>query len=546
MTGGVGARGRLIMRRLVPLLALALIAGGGFLSERAVPAVPMAAPPDLLDAGPQVPELRWTPCGDGMECATAAVPLDYSRPHGDAVNLALLRLPATDPKRRIGSLFVNPGGPGDGGVAFVRRYGREVYSSQLRARFDIVGFDPRFVGNSRPRATCLTDDEYAAIFGKLPPFPVTSTQERAMAAANATFSQLCAKRSPHLAHASTANVARDLDLLRQAVGEDRVTFVGYSYGSVLGQTYATLYPRRIRAMVLDGVIDAQAWSTGNSIERHLPVGVRVDSAVGTAETFEAFLRRCRAAGRERCAFAAGGDPRDKFEPLTERLLRGPLVVGDDAIGYAQLVDYVSLMLPFAQEWDDLGAHLQAIFGDAFGDQSARPAAAAVQDLLQRAARSARWAPVADAPDDTRLAAGMATTCADTVNPEPFLDWSTAAEAEDNRARYFGRLWAWSAQACATWRLFDNARDLGPYTPSTSAPLLMIGNRFDPATSYSGALVVSRAFKGSRLLTVSGYGHTSLVAPSACSRDALDTYLIYIELPPEGTVCEPDTGPFSGS
>src|SRR3954469_14621173 len=162
---------------------------------------------------PAVPKLAWTPCDDGFECATARVPLNYAKPRGRKISLALIRLPATDRAHRIGSLFVNPGGPGGSGVEIVR-FARELYSAQVRARFDIVGFDPRFVGSSRPLATCASDQEFTDLIGNRPVFPLTRAEERLTHRTNRQYVALCARRSPFLAYASTANVARDMDLLR--------------------------------------------------------------------------------------------------------------------------------------------------------------------------------------------------------------------------------------------------------------------------------------------------------------------------------------------
>jgi pimeloyl-ACP methyl ester carboxylesterase len=210
----------------------------------------------FLPAGPAdlpAPRLHWTPCGDGLECSTAQVPLDYDRPSGATITLALIRLPASDPSRRIGSIFVNPGGPGESGVVTIRQGGRSLFSAQVRARFDLVGFDPRGVGISTPLRCFATRDEALAV---LPPFrfPVTAAEERLWVRADRSFARACARRGdPILDHMATADVARDLDLLRQAVGDRQLSYVGLSYGAYLGATYANLFPTKVRALVLDSV-----------------------------------------------------------------------------------------------------------------------------------------------------------------------------------------------------------------------------------------------------------------------------------------------------
>jgi pimeloyl-ACP methyl ester carboxylesterase len=197
-------------------------------------AAPTAAAAPHGGAGPPVPRLRWALCGDGLECTTARVPLDHDRPSGATISLALIRLPASGPGRRIGSIFLNPGGPGRSGVDTIRQGGRSLFSAEVRARFDLVGFDPRGIGASTPLRCFDTLDQALAV---LPPFrfPVTADEERVWVAADRTFARACAGRGgPILDHMGTADVARDLDLLRQAVGDRQLTYVGLSYGAYLG------------------------------------------------------------------------------------------------------------------------------------------------------------------------------------------------------------------------------------------------------------------------------------------------------------------------
>ena len=188
---------------------LAVAITGLALAGPAAPAVAVTSPsPSPSPSGPAVPELDWKVCAHAarFECATAIVPLDYRHPRGKTTSLALTRLPATDQAHKIGSLFVNPGGPGGSGVDFVQAAARFYYSGKLRARFDIVGFDPRFIGRSEPLATCATDDELVTIFDGAQGIPLTRAQERVLHNANAAYSQLCAERATFLAHDSTANV----------------------------------------------------------------------------------------------------------------------------------------------------------------------------------------------------------------------------------------------------------------------------------------------------------------------------------------------------
>src|SRR3954453_21593512 len=172
----------------------------------------------LIITDAQAAPLAWAPCADGLQCATAQVPLDYDKPAGQKISLALIKLPATG--KKLGTLFTNPGGPGNSGVAFVRDEARDVYTESVRARFDVVGFDPRGVGASTPVRCFDSADAQSAFNATLPAFPVGRAQEQAFAAAGADLGRRCrAHAGDLLDHLSTADVARDLDALRAAVGD---------------------------------------------------------------------------------------------------------------------------------------------------------------------------------------------------------------------------------------------------------------------------------------------------------------------------------------
>lgn len=256
------------------------------------------SPPRQVALGPlgingaAIPALHWLSCGRLFQCATATVPLDYNQPHGARITLSMVRLPAADPAHRIGSLFVNFGGPGTPGVGGLRSLGPS-YPEVLRQRFDLVSFDPRGVGGSTP-VRCTSN---AAAADELVGSPVRPERLAQFFASSAALGHSCAAASGELlAHISSANTARDLELLRQAVGDEGLSFLGYSYGTYVGASYANLFPDRTRAMVFDGALDLVANSTGRPGQEHLPVDVRADTARSQAEELDAFFDRCSQAG----------------------------------------------------------------------------------------------------------------------------------------------------------------------------------------------------------------------------------------------------------
>ena len=253
--------------------------------------VAMAASPAAA-TGPAVPSIDWQACGSDQptaECATVDVPLDYDEPSGASTPLALARIPATDAEHRIGTVFINPGGPGGSGVGFVLGGFGEFLHENLGGRFDVVGFDPRGIGASDPLHCFDSEDDLFSFLSATPLFPYERTQYLPFYRHWASLAGRCLGRGEVIAaHMSTADVARDLDLLRRAVGDSALTYLGFSYGTYIGATYANLFPNNIRALAIDGVLDPRLWSSGWQIR---------SDRVATQEEFDEFLRLCRQAGR---------------------------------------------------------------------------------------------------------------------------------------------------------------------------------------------------------------------------------------------------------
>ena len=487
-------------------------------------------PASSAPAAAPVPALSWRPCGGAFQCARAQVPLDHDQPQGPTISLALMRLPAADPARRIGSLFVNPGGPGGSGILLVQA-AQFLYPANVRARFDIVGFDPRGVAGSTPIRCFPSAEDEARFFAGVPPFPVGATEKAAFISTWTRFGGLCVRNNASIMrHMSTADVARDLDLLRQAVGDAGLTYDGVSYGSYLGDTYANLFPDKVRAVVLDGVLDPVAWATGRADGSLLPFSTRLRSHLGAEATLDQFLQLCRQAGPA-CAFSAGS-PRARLDALLLRLLAHPLVLpGPTTVTYAQVISLLLGSLYEPANWPSLAATLRSL------DEQTNPAAAAllVRDLAARLA--------GPAPYDNANDAFVSVSCADTDNPRDAFAWPRAANQAGRAAPRFAAIWTYTSQPCATWPVTDDDRFAGPFTARTSTPVLLVGNLYDPATAYSGAQAVAGQLPRARLLTLAGWGHTSL-GKSTCVDGYVARYLIDQLLPPVGAVCAPDQRPFA--
>jgi pimeloyl-ACP methyl ester carboxylesterase len=268
-------------------------------------------------AGAGGPQISWTACGPGLECASVPVPLDWAHPGGPTITLAVIRHLASRPDQRIGSLFVNPGGPGDTGVGYVAERG-EALDTLTQGRFDIVGWDLRGGAGASAPVTCFADASERAAFWEGLPVPTTRAEERRYLAKTIELAQRCGERNGELlAHIATADTARDLDHLRRLVGDRKLTYLGESFGTLIGQTYANLFPHRVRAMALDGVVNPVASAAGTE-------AVLASGSADTDRVFRKFLALCEAAGPDRCALAGHGPVAPRVNRLLRRLRHAPI------------------------------------------------------------------------------------------------------------------------------------------------------------------------------------------------------------------------------
>lgn len=494
-------------------------------SPAPVTAAPAADPYlDQLAEAADTPDLRWADCADGFSCAWAQVPLDYHSPRGAQIELAVIKLPATDPDRRIGTLFVNFGGPGPSGVDRLRERARWpwLFSEELRARFDLVSWDPRAVSRSAAVRCFATAEEQSAYLGSFPGIPADPGDEPEFFARSADIADRCGRLAgPMLHHASTANTARDLDLLRRAVGETTLTYHGISYGTQVGAVYANMFPGRVRAMAFDGSLDFAGNVGGQSAD--LPLDTRQGVADAIAETFDAFLRECSAAG-PRCAFAVG-DPKLKWIALTERSKLAPIVVDGTAWTYAQIVT-VAGSLAQPNTYTDLAVLLQRLF-----DASTTFDPARVPDTF------------GNQHPGNRVEAFYSIQCTDSTVPTDPAVYSRVAAAEERRVPHFGRTAVFNATPCAFWPARDADRYTGPWDRETAAPILVLNSRYDPATPLHGAKAGADQLARAQVVVIEGAGHSSMYVASTCAEHLKRDYLFTGQLPPNGVSCGIDRSPF---
>ncbi|MDP9796112.1 pimeloyl-ACP methyl ester carboxylesterase [Catenuloplanes nepalensis] len=485
-----------------------------------------------VDAVP-TPVLSWSACFEIAECATVPLPLDYDEPHGATTEVAVLRVKARDQANKVGSLFVNPGGPSvpATGLALAAPH---FMSDEVLDRFDIVGVDPRGIGRSE-RVQCFasTGDQAPVMADLSVAFPVTKAEKAAYVRGSQQYGRACSTTGRPLSGAmSTAEVARDHDVLRRAVGDDKLTFLGLSYGSVLGQYYANMFPDRFRAVAIDGVLDARAW-VGDT--RRI-LDERIDSAGGASKAFTEILRRCDRAGETTCAFA-DGDPAREFDAIARRLKAKPLVVGEFTVTYADFVFAVlsAMDLPSAgEDVTGLAADTRAALD---GDSAA---------LLRRLRNAAENQPPPIPGYDNRFDSFLGVLCGDGRFPAHAARWPAAVAAREAAVPHFGGALGWNDSACAgdAWTVRDEDAYTGPFNRRTAAPVLVVGSYWDPATSYANAVSTSRSSPNSRLLSSDNWGHTAY-GSSDCATATIDAYLLTGTPPARDTVCTGAPQPFTG-
>ncbi len=452
--------------------------------------------------------LVWHGC-QGGQCASLSVPLDYNNPNGKTIRLALFRIPARNSKQRIGVLLFNPGGPGESGIAFLRS-AESVISDQLAARFDLVSWDPRGTGASDP---VVCGPGFARALDLPLPVPATASQRAAADAAAVSLDRACQERAGAiLGHVATVDTARDLDQIRQALGEQRINYIGLSYGTFLGQVYANMFPRHVRAMVLDGLSNADL----------SPRDLLLAQARSVERSVDSFLADC--AAHSSCAFHSHGHPASAFDALIARIHAKPLPVGARMLGESQFWGGVLNPL-YTDETDQLAKSLAAA---ATGNGA--PLLKAYDDLNGRRSDGAYAE-----PDQ----ASVAINCDDGLtvgSPGAVPGLESEFRAAAPRA---GPYELYGDLQCVYWPEAPSPPQR-PVRAQGAPPILVIGTTGDPVTPYENAVEVAHQLASGVLLTNKAAGHTADAGLSGPCDPVVVPYLVRLAVPRSGTVC-PQTG-----
>jgi pimeloyl-ACP methyl ester carboxylesterase len=501
------------IRRLIPslLAAVALLTAGcsGASNGPAVSA-PVTSSPNSAGAPAALARfygqhLVWTSCATHFQCATLTVPVDYSRPRGATIGIAVVRKPATGSAN--GSLIVNPGGPGASGIDFVEQDANAF--ADLTSHENLVSFDPRGVGQSHP-VRCVTSAQLDT-FINTNPDPTTSPQLAAVVATDKAFANACyAKNGSFLEHVGTIDQARDMDVLRAALGDSKLTYYGASYGTYLGAKYAQLFPTRIRAMVLDGALDPSQPATAEN---------RVQ-ADGFQTDLDDFLTSCTS--KPGCPLGSSkAAALSKLHALEARITQHPIAVGARTLGPGEFFEGLASGLYSPTDWTEFGQAIgQAMQGNgtymlAFAD-----------NLTERQP---------DGSYTNLVESNLAINCIDRPWPRKVASYVQAARTFARAAPDFGAAIEYGSLPCAFWRV-PPVEKTHQVTALGSPPILVIGTTRDPATPYVWAQALARQLSKGVLLTYQGDGHTAALRGDSCVDSVVRNYVLSLQTPAAGTRC----------
>ncbi|MFF6862814.1 alpha/beta hydrolase [Streptomyces ardesiacus] len=479
-------------------------------------ALPQATPSALAPYYEQ--KLAWRDCGvPGFQCATMKAPLDYAKPTEGDVRLAVARKKATGPGKRLGSLLVNPGGPGGSAIGYLQQYAGVGYPAKVRAQYDMVAVDPRGVARSEP-VECL-DGREMDTFTQTDTTPDDAGETDALVDAYKKFAEGCGADAPKLLrHVSTVEAARDMDVLRAVLGDEKLNYVGASYGTFLGATYAGLFPDRTGRLVLDGAMDPSLPARRMNLEQ----------TAGFETAFQSFAKDC--VKRSDCPLGGKGtSPEQVGKNLTsffDDLDAKPIPAGD-ADG-RRLTESLATTGVIAAMYDE-GAwqQLRESLTSAMKEKDGAGLLILSDSYYERGA---------DGGYSNLMYANAAVNCLDL--PAAFSSPDEVRDALpdfEKASPVFGQGLAWASLNCAYWPVKPTGE---PHRieAAGAAPIVVVGTTRDPATPYRWAQALAGQLSSGRLLTYEGDGHTAYGRGSACIDSAINTYLLTGTAPEDGKRC----------
>lgn len=471
--------------------------------------------PDLQPYYDQV--LQWSSCGNGMQCATASAPMDWANPADAQIDLALVRQQATG--TRLGSLLVNPGGPGGSGYDFVYDSVDYATSARLQQSYDIVGFDPRGVGRSSA-VSCYDDpaflDEFNYGDGTITDDGEVGSDQWLEVGRenNAEFAAACLKYTGALLQfVDTVSAARDLDLLRAILGDAKLNYLGFSYGTFLGATYADLYPEHTGRLVLDGALDPATTD----------FEVTKTQAVGFENAFRAYLADCIARGGS-CPFTGTVDEAmAQTGALLSQLNDAPLTAPDGRLLWGGTM-FTAIILPLYNQ--DNWTLLDDLFNEVFiGDTNT---AFYLADYYNGRNSDGTYI-------DNSTEAFIAINCLDYVSESSNEAMRAEAVLLAEAAPIFGPIMSYGGTLCESWP-FPSTRERVAIAAPGSSDILVVGTTNDPATPYVWAVALADELENGHLVTYEGEGHTAYTTGDACVQDVVDSYFINGTVPTEDPRC----------
>ncbi|GAA4018863.1 alpha/beta hydrolase [Allokutzneria multivorans] len=448
-----------------------------------------------------------------VECARMTVPLDYARPGARDITLGLLRRPATEKDKRIGSVVINPGGPGASGMAAAAGMSGQVRDNDLGKRFDLVGFDPRGVGASQPEVRCLTDAERDELRLDTD-LDYSPAGVAASEAEEKDYATKCASRTGTdvLANIGSREVAKDLDVMRSALGDEKLTYIGYSYGTRIGTVYAENFPGNVRAMVLDGAVDPD----------QDPNNELIAQGAGFQKAFDAFSRWC--AQRFDCALGTDATQTAKvFQRLVRPLAEKPIALKDGRkLSYGDAVTAVIQTLYSETQWEGLNSGLNQL------SKGGGEVLMSLADNYNGRGSDGRYSNINDAFSAVRCV-DDARTSDRAVRADVERRYRQAAPFLDDGSPVVGYL-----DACAFWPAPVSAQPLRADLPGLPQ-LLVVSTTGDPATPHEAGIKLARVLRA-RLLTQDATRHTGFLSGNPCVDAAGIAYLVDLKVPAEGARC----------